>query len=736
MTQDSSAPAAQPDPQNTSPPGREISWLAIGLGLVLSVIMGAANVYLGLKAGMTVAASIPAAVIAMGVLRGVFRRSSILEANLVQTAASAGESLAAGIIFTIPAIVMLGIWDSFHYFTTSLIALAGGLLGVLLMIPMRKVFVVDDKELIYPEGVACAEVLKAGSPEEGTEHDPEAVGGVLLIIAGIVVGAAVKFASSFFLLIRSGVEWATSSVIAGGRRIFFFGADISPALLAVGYVVGLSIAVQIFIGGAIGWVVTLPMLDATPAAEELALASQQAGAEAGEVFASGAEVGSVEVAKELGTTKIRFLGVGAMIVGGLASIWKVRKSLVVATREMFSTFRKSKDAARDPTQENMPASATLALAAFCVLMIGGIYYYLLGQRESDMSSGKLLGMTVLTTAVMIVMAFFFTAVASYIVGLVGNSNSPVSGMTITAMLGTALLMIMMNFSGEAAMIATLGVAGVVCCVACTAGDVCNDLKTGVLVGARPRSQQILQVLGVCVAAFALSPVMTVLDEGSKKEGTGGIGGSDLKAPQAGLFASLAQGFFGEDEPDESPSSEDQGTEGQSESTTTSSSTTKKNELPKTMLYIGVGIGLALLVADFFLEKRKSEFRLHVMPVAVGIYLSLGLTVPILLGGLLHFFVSRNAGTDKDRQLKRGVLIASGVIAGEALIGVLLGFLAWINVKDKPGDLFVFGNIFGTQGPAGDQKLAPNGELAIEVVSLLVLLGVAAWMYFKSRQRAK
>jgi putative OPT family oligopeptide transporter len=308
-----------------------------------------------------------------------------------------------------------------------------------------------------------------------------------------------------------------------------------------------------------------------------------------------------------------------------------------------------------------------------VALIGGIYYTLLGQA---------IGITILTTVIMIVMSFFFAAVASYIVGLVGNSNSPVSGMTITAVLVTGGLITLFGFGGEAGMIATLGVAGIVCCVACTAGDVCNDLKTGQMVGASPRNQQIMQVIGVVSAAFIMAPVMTVLHQGSLNEGTGGIGGSDLSAPQANLFASLARGFFGEE------------------------------ALPKDMVLYGVVIGIALIIADFVLVKRKVNFRLHVMPVAVGIYLPFSLAVPILLGGIVSWVVGRAARSHKDEAQKRGVLVTSGLIAGESLVGVALGFTAYMNIKSLR--LLESGT--------------PTMNLIVDAVSVLVMLGVAAMIY--------
>jgi len=592
----------------------ELTLTVVILGLILSVVMGAANVYLGLKVGMTVSASIPAAVIAMAILNGLLRRRSILEANLVQTAASAGESLAAGIIFTMPALILVGVWETFDFWTTTLIAFSGGLLGVLFMIPMRRVFIVDDKELLFPEGLACAEVLRTGEQSDGA--DP-AGGGAAVIFAGVAVGGLFKFCQSFLGLIESGVEWATIR----GTRVFYFGADVAPALVGVGLIVGLPISLQIFTGGAIGWLIAIPVL-----------------------FGGVEPTGSaVETAKELWSTQVRYMGVGAMVVGGIVSIWRVRSGLVAAVHEVRSQFGAGSTRAKpEAIERNLSGTTILLLACVATALITGVYYSLIGS----------LPITLLTTLIMIAMSFFFTAVASYIVGLVGNSNSPVSGMTITAVLGTGALIYLFNATGaieivgNAAIIATLGVAGVVCCVACTAGDVCNDLKTGHLVGASPRSQQLLQVAGVAVAALVMAPVMNVLHAAAKQEDGVGIGGETLPAPQAVLFAQLAKGLFGD------------------------------GQLPWGVVAWGVGIGVAITVADSLLAKTDVSFRLHVMPVAVGIYLPFGISVPILLGGLLHSMSSRHTNLGEPAGNGRGVLVASGIIAGESLMGVLLGFLAY------------------------------------------------------------
>ena len=589
----------------------ELNLRVIVLGLALSVIMGSANVYLGLKAGMTVSASIPAAVVGMLALKYFSRLSgkpsSILEANQIQTAASAGESLAAGIIFTMPALILIGVWQSFDMYLTTVIAFTGGLLGILFMIPMRQVFIVKNEDnLQYPEGLACASVLEAG--QDSNESDSASS-----IIKGALVGGIFKGLISFVGLLKGNLETALLS----GNRIFFFGGDISPALLAVGFIVRLNVAVLIFIGGSIGWLIGIPLLGG------------------GLEFAAHPADG----AWELWSTKIRYVGVGAMVVGGMASIFKVRKGLVDAIKVLRKTQAGSSQKNIPLNERNIPAKAINIFSAIAIILVGGVYFYITNN----------IIIAAFTTVIMIIMAFFFTAVASYIVGLVGNSNSPVSGMTITAVLFTGGLLYIFGFSGTEGMIATLGVAAIVCCAACTSGDVCNDLKTGQIVGASPYRQQIMQIAGVAVASLVMAPIMQLLHENTP----GGIGGRELAAPQAGLFASLAKGFFGD------------------------------GILPWDMVLIGCGLGSIILIIDYILETKNSNFRLYLMPVAVGIYLPFGLSTPILIGGLMaHFILSGNKSKgEPDSILQKGILLSSGLIAGESLMGILLAFIAGAGIQN-------------------------------------------------------
>jgi len=582
--------------QSNSMPRLELTVRVVVLGLILAVVMGAANVYVGLRAGMTVSASIPAAVMAMLLFKMLFKNSTILEANQVQTCASAGESLAAGIIFTMPAMILIGFWESFDFWSVTIIALTGGLLGILFMIPMRKVFILNNTELAYPEGVACAAVLNAG--EESSE---EGEGRTLLF--GGLMGVAVALASKLFGVISGTLEAATVM----GSRIFYIGGDLSPMLIAIGFIVRLNVAALIFIGGSISWLIALPLIG---------------GAESFPVALDGAY--------EIWSSQIRYVGVGAMVLGGFASLISVRHGLVAAVKELRTNLTSGKLLQHD-LERDIPTPVIIALGIGCIIVLAFVNYRFTGG----------FGITALSTVVMVIMGFFFTAVASYIVGLVGNSNSPVSGMTITAVLVAGGMLWLFNYSGMEAMVATLGIAAIVCCVAATAGDVCNDLKTGSIVGAAPFRQQIMQIAGVFMAAFVMSPVLNLLHNNIE----GGIGGRELSAPQASLFASLARGFSGE------------------------------GSLPWNMIAIGVVVGAVILLVDWYLQRQGSKFRAHLMPIAVGMYLPFGLATPILIGGIIaHFHSKGTPAENHDKVLHKGILFSSGVIAGEALMSVGLACL--------------------------------------------------------------
>ena len=614
---------------------KEFTLVAVLTGLVVGVVMTAANVYLGLYAGMTVSASIPAAVIAVAVLRAL-RRSSILEANIVQTMASAGESIAAGVIFTIPALVLVGVWNEFHFWPTTLIAVCGGILGVVFMVPLRKALILDTKELTYPEGVACAAVL------ESTTQPVEATGskssGIQNILKGLGLGALFKFLIKGVHFFKGEAAVATQS----GSHVFFFGTDVSPALVAVGYIVGLQVAVMVFLGGAVGWFGVLPFMEAA------------------------ADTPALDNAWTLWSTQIRYLGVGAMIVGGLWSIFSVRHGIQAGLQGLKKSYTSNDTASRAHTDMSIVSLLIVFLLAIVAMFF--IYNQLIGA----------FGLSLFTTVLMTAASFLFVAVSSYVVGLVGSSNNPVSGMTISALLGTAAFFLVMGYQGESAILATLGVAAVVCCAACTAGDCSQDLKTGALVKATPKYQQWSQIIGVTLPVLVIAPVLTVLHS---EYGIGGVDG--LKAPQATLFASLMQGLFGQE------------------------------SLPYNMVGLGVVFGLSILIADWLLQSGRSGFRLYVMPVAVGVYLPITLSVPIVLGGLVRYLVQKRKSSDGLGQNDSGVLLSSGLVAGEAIMGVVLAVLTFVGVQ------------------IGNFDFLPHA--ASELLSLAALLALVFYLHKVARQ---
>jgi len=611
---------------------RECTVAALVLGCILSIVMGAAAAYLGLYAGMTVSASIPAAVISMALLRGVLRRGTILENNVVQTMASTGESLAAGVIFTVPALVMIGAWQDYEFWPTTLIVGLGGLLGIVFMVPMRRALITDRKDLIYPEGVACAEVLVVGDTGGA---------GVRAIVMGLGVGAVFKFLVSGIHLVQETVEGA----IARGRSALYMGSDMSAALLAVGYIVNLQIAVLITFGGVIGWLIAIPIM-------------------------GGVEPGAsaLDTAGNLWSTRVRYIGVGTMLIGGLYSIWNVRRGIVAGLTGLrgVSTGRGDQ---RERTDRDL--SLKWLLVVFLLSAFGTFFFYthLIGNA----------GISGVTTVIMIITAFLFVAVATYIAGLVGSSNSPVSGMTICALLIASGVLLALGIKGESAILATLGVAGVVCCATCTSGDVAQDLKTGQIVGATPARLQGAEILGVVAAAAFFAPILSLLHHAY------GIGTNEpgsLRAPQAALFASLTEGFFGE------------------------------GELPWDMIGIGLAIGVALITLDSFLKRAGSSFRAHVMPVAVGIYLPLSLDIPILTGGLLRYFITRRQAAKADDEAGTGVLFGSGLIAGEALMGILLAVIFALHEK--------FPQVIGEIPEVGGPGWLSIGIFAVVVVAYALI----------------
>lgn len=584
----------------------ELTFRSILLGILLSVILAGANAYLGLFAGMTVSASIPAAVISMGIFK-LLKKSNVLENNIVQTAASAGESLAAGVIFTFPALILMNFWQEYNYLWVTLIAGFGGLLGVLFTIPLRRSLIIEEK-LQFPEGVATAEVLETG--EKGGQ-------GLKTIIKAATVGAVYKLgAGKLFGLFPEVLEGARSI----GSSVAYVGSNLSPALISVGYIVGLNIAILIFLGGAANWLVAIPLIS---------------------VQAGGCPEGmaAADWAYQLWSTKTRYIGVGAMLIGGLWTIFHMRRSLISGVLSGLKAYRQAAPgaAAIERTEKDMPMKWILILIIASIVPLFLIYQVFVQQ----------LHVSLIMAAVMLVIGFVFSAVAGYMAGLVGSSNNPISGVTISTVLVSALLLVFLlgsdSVNGPAAAII---VGSVVCCAAAIAGDNMQDLKAGHILGATPWKQQVMQIVGTLSAALVMAPVLTILLKAYGFEGHASAKEGALAAPQAGLMAAVARGVFDKD-------------------------------LPWTYIAVGFAAAIAIIAADLWLQRQKSPFRMPVLAVAIGIYLPFELSVPIFIGGLLHHAIGKTLKKRKvsiehtEEANRTGLLFASGLITGEALMGIFL-----------------------------------------------------------------
>lgn len=611
----------------------EITIKAIILGIILSVILAGANAYLGLFAGMTVSASIPAAVISMGILR-LFRKSNILENNIVQTAASAGEALAAGVIFTIPALLLMGHWSEFsfseHYWQITGIAALGGLIGVLFTIPLRRALIIEEK-LQFPEGIATAEVLKSGEAtgEVGKK-------GLRYLVQAAIIGGVFKFAAEG-LRLWGGV---LSGAQALGRTFLSFQINLSPALISVGFIVGLNIATLVFAGGVIGRWIALPIL-----------------AIGREVPPEILDQGANAAVNWLHYNVTRFLGVGAMIVGGLWALINLRSSVkrgIKSGMEVYRQLRTHGNATIARTEMDTPLPWVLIALLVSIIPIFGIY----------MTVVQNVAISSLMAVLMLIAGFVFSAVAAYMAGLVGSSNNPISGVTIATILSSAILLYVLKVYGGADIgpASAIFIGAVVCCAAAIGGDNMQDLKAGYIVKATPWKQQVMQGVGVLSSALVMMPVLWMLQN---RYGIGVQVNPDvppLEAPQATLMASIANGVF-------------------------------ERNLPWDLIFIGCLVAAAIITLDKMLESRGSTFRMPVLAVAVGIYLPFHLVVPIFIGGLVAYATSGVATLHSEKTNPSGLLYASGLITGEALIGILLAlplmireFTPW---KSIPTEFYLF-----------------------------------------------
>lgn len=575
--------------EEKSPPELTLRATAVGFGIGL--IMTAAITYVALYSGLAVSAAIPAAVICTGFLRMTMKRSTVLENNLAQTIASSGEALAVGVVFTIPALVISGVRAELNYWEVSVAALLGGLLGVLFMIPLRRSLIVESPELRFPESVASVKISRAGEGEKQS---------LMPAVVGVVTGAVFKALSSFVQVVSGTVEGA----FRVGGALFYGGMDLSLALVGVGVIVGLEFAVLILLGGVISWLVAIPVVAAPAAGPDL-----------------------VGLAWATWSSDIRYLGIGAMIVGGCWSIFQARGSIARGVRGAVVGLRGRHGGPVERRDADLPMG----------VVVGGIALVSVAAFVFMLITVGSVGLATLSVLVTLSAAVIFTAVAGYIVGQVGNSNNPISGMAICALLFVSLIFILLRVTVDANLTLTvLLISAFVCTATATAGDTAQHLKAGALLGGTPRRIQVAQLLGVSAFAFVVAPVVVVLLTGYGI-GTGESG--TLKAPQATIFANLADAVF-------------------------------TGGVPKVMLLTGAAIAITLIGIDQVLRRRASGPRLHVMPVAIGMYLPMSLSVPLFVGGLLGYAIRRGSRrVSADAAYDRAVLLCSGLITGEAIVGL-------------------------------------------------------------------
>jgi len=630
-------------------PAPQLTLRAILLSIVLVVILAAANTYLGLFAGMTIASAIPAAVVSMAVLR-LLGGGGILENNIVQTGASAGSSIASGVIFTIPALVILGYWQEFEYQWVFAIAGLGGLLGVIFSVPLRRSLIVDQG-LAFPEGKAAAEVLKTGeNPAQGVK--------VLAVAALFGAFAKIGAASGLRLFpdTAAGATWV-------GKAIAYMGTNLSAALLGVGYIVGLNIGIVVLAGAMIGWNIAIPIYSSFFLQTDPALAAQ--------IAAASAE----DAAFMIWSAQIRYLGVGAMLIGGIWTLISLRKSLFSGIKSGFDATRSGVTTVVAHSEKDIPMKYIAIGLVIFTLPLLWLYQSIVQQWA----------VSIPMTVIMIVAGFLFVSVSAYMAGLVGSSNNPVSGITISTILFAALILVLLlGRDSSIGAVAAIMIGAVVCCAACIGGDNLQDLKCGHIVGATPWKQQLMLAIGAVSSALIMAPVLNLLLHAY------GIGTptaehpNPLLAPQANLMASVATGIFG-------------------------------GELPWTTIGIGAAIGAAIIIFDLWLQASGRKFRVPVLACAIGIYLPIELMVPIFLGGLLAHIVERKMGGARNEEEhgqihRKGMLFSAGLITGEALMGI---FIAIPIVITGRADVLAL-----------PENMQFGGWLG------LLLLSVIAWLLFR------
>ena len=609
----------------------ELTVTSVIMGCILAVIFGAANAYLGLRVGMTVSASIPAAVISMGVIRVILRRNSILESNMVQTIGSAGESLAAGAIFTMPALFLWaeeGLSDKPGIVEITLIALCGGILGVLFMVPLRNALIVKEHAtLLYPEGTACADVLLAG--EEGGAN-------ASTVFSGMGLAAVFKFVVDGLKLLPADVSAAFKSFKGE------IGMEVYPALLGVGYIVGPKIASYMFTGSLIGWMVIIPLICLFgpdtwmyPAAEGTTIA---------QLYANGG-------AAAIWSTYVKYIGAGAIATGGIISLIKSLPLIVTTFRDSMKSMKGSKNTSTERTAQDLPMQFILLGVIAMVFIIWIV---------------PAIPVTLLGACIIVVFGFFFATVSSRMVGLVGSSNNPVSGMAIATLLIATFAIKSSGKTGIDGMTAAIAVGSVICIIAAIAGDTSQDLKTGYLLGATPKKQQMGEMLGVVVSGLAIGGVLYLLDA------AWGYGTAEIPAPQAQLMKMIVEGIMG-------------------------------GNLPWGLVFVGVFLAICLEI-----------LRIPVMPFAIGLYLPIYLNATIMIGGIVRGLLDRRKGVDektKTAQATDGTLYCAGMIAGEGLVGILLAIFAVVGISLDMSGVVNLGNI---------------GGVVLMIIMILSLLKFSIW----------
>ena len=572
----------------------EFTVTSVILGAIIAIIFGAANAYLGLRVGMTVSASIPAAVISMGILRMILKGESILENNIVQTIGSAGESLAAGAIFTLPAMfIWMKEWGigSPSLIEIALIALCGGLLGVFFMIPLRKALIVKEHGVLpYPEGTACAEVLLAG--EEGGSK-------ASVVFAGLGISAVYKFIADGLKVFPSEIEWAIPEYTNCA-----IGIDVLPALVGVGYICGYKISGYMFSGALVGWFVLIPMISLFGGDVVLYPATDP--------------ISSLDY-WGIWDSYIRYIGAGAVAFGGILSLIKSLPLIVDTFRKAMKDYSIKGESSTLRTDNDMSMKVVL-LGSLAVI----ISIWLIPTIPVNLLGAVLIA----------VFGFFFATVSSRLVGLVGSSNNPVSGMAIATLLISTLALKASGLVGREGMLGSIAIGSIICIIAAIAGDASQDLKTGYIVGATPKKQQMGELVGVLISAITIGAVLYLLDT------AWGFGSKDIPAPQATLMKLVVEGVM-------------------------------DGNLPWPLIFAGASIGLAVEVLG-----------IPILPFAVGLYLPIHLSAGIMVGGLVRLFTEnrkKSSEAEKKAQVDRGILYTSGLIAGEGLVGVLLAIFALINV---------------------------------------------------------